>query len=34
MTATQATTAKAGLTARVTAKVESVPAPKMGKMGK
>jgi hypothetical protein len=37
LTATQATTAKAGLTARVTAMVESVPAPKikgMDKMGK
>ena len=34
LTAAQATTMKAGLTARVTAMVESVPAPKMGKMGK
>ena len=37
LTAAQATTAKASLTARVTAKVESVPAPKikgMDKMGK
>ena len=34
LTATQATTAKAGLTTRVTAKVESVPGSKMGKMDK
>jgi hypothetical protein len=34
LTAAQATTAKADLITRVTAKVESVPAPKMGKMGK
>jgi len=34
LTAAQATTAKAGLTARVTAKVESVPAPKMDRIGK
>jgi hypothetical protein len=37
LTAAQATTMKAGLTARVTAKVEAVPGPKidgMGKMGK
>ena len=34
LTAAQATTAKAGLITRVTAMVESVPAPKMGKMGK
>jgi hypothetical protein len=34
LTATQATTAKAGLTARVTAMVESVPGSKMGGEGK
>jgi hypothetical protein len=34
LTAAQATTAKADLTARVTAMVESVPGSKMGKMGK
>ena len=34
LTTAQATTMKSGLTARVTAKVESVPAPKMGGMGK
>jgi polyhydroxyalkanoate synthesis regulator phasin len=34
LTAEQATKMKSGLTARVTAMVESVPGPKMGKMGK
>ena len=34
LTAAQATTAKADLATRVTAKVESVPGSKMGKMGK
>ncbi len=34
LTAAQATTAKAGLTTRVTAKVESVPGSKMDKMDK
>ena len=34
LTAAQATAAKAGLTARVTAKVESVPGPKLGGKGK
>jgi hypothetical protein len=34
LTAAQATTAKADLTTRVTAMVESVPGSKMGKMGK
>lgn len=34
LTAAQATTMKAGLSARVTAMVESVPGPKIGGMGK
>jgi hypothetical protein len=34
LTAAQATTAKAGLTARVTSQVEAVPGPKIGGMGK
>lgn len=34
LTAAQATTAKAGLTARVTSQVEAVPGPKIGEMGK
>jgi hypothetical protein len=34
MTAAQATTAKAGLTARVTSQVEKVPGPKIGEMAK
>ena len=34
LTAAQATTAKAGLTARVTSMVEAVPGPKMGREGK
>ncbi|CAB4712842.1 unannotated protein [freshwater metagenome] len=34
LTAAQATTAKAGLTARVTKQVEAVPGPKIGGMGK
>ena len=34
MTAAQATTAKAGLSARVTAQVEKVPGAMVGAMGK